>query len=84
MNNLKAGDKVAIKATGIECIISYASTTLQNNFYLLSFGHLIQRDSHGEIKEFFIEDLDYTADQKTWMQHEADEHSRMMQEVNHY
>ena len=86
MKNLKKGDIVAIKATGIEGEIVYASTILQNNFYLIVNAKtgLILRDSFGDIKDFFAEDLDYTKEQKLHFEYEADLHSEQVNEENYY
>ena len=86
MNNLKKGDIVAIKGTDIEGEIVYASTILENNFYLIvKVGTMsLLRDSFGEIKEFFAEELDYTKEQKLHFEYEADFHSEQVNEENYY
>jgi len=51
---MKKGDTVKIKATGQEAEVVFASTILEENFYLLMLTDgSVPRDSFGNIKEFF-------------------------------
>ena len=84
MNDLKQGDTVAVKATNQEAVIAFASTTLENNFYLLTSSGFVLRDEQGQIKEFFAEDLDYTEEQKIHFQYEADLHTSIIQSENEF
>jgi hypothetical protein len=81
MNNLKAGDKVAIKATGIEGTIT--------NVFLNGKIKLVDKEGNRIYKNkfadyFYSEELGYTNDQKEHMQFEADQHTQIIQAQNEY
>lgn len=54
---MKTGDTVIIKATGEKAVISYASTTLETPFYLLTIDNMSVRGEDGQIKEFGSDDI---------------------------
>lgn len=87
MQELKRGDKRKVRATGEVGIIIRVSQSIEDEnikYYHLADAEADKLDVYISLGKFSIEELDYTDNQKEEMWHENEEHSRQVQEQNHY
>lgn len=84
MQELKSLEKRKVIATGVVGIIIRVSKEGNINYYHLADAEADKLDVYIYLGRFKLEELDYTDDQKRAMWHENEEHSRQVQEENHY
>ena len=77
-------EKKKVRATGVVGIILLKTKEENVTYYHLVDAEADKLDVYIPLGRFKLEELDYTDEQKEEMWHEHEEHSRQVQEQNHY
>ena len=77
-------EKKKVRATGVVGLVLLKTKEGEVNYYHLIDAEADKLDVYMPLGIFKIEELDYTDEQKESMWNEHEEHSRQVQEQNHY
>ena len=77
-------EKKKVRATGVVGLVLLKTKENEVDYYHLIDAEADKLDVYIPLGIFKIEELDYTDEQKEEMWHEHEEHSRQVQEQNHY